>query len=237
MSELTATKGYVVEPAQVVAIPVAGGGLFPVRRVFCVGKNYATVAMAAAQREPPFFFMKSADSVLTEERPVTYPCATENFHYEMEMVVAIGAVCEDLENGAGVAAIWGYAAGLDMTRRDLQNAARESGRPWEMGKSFEHGAPVGTLKPASLGRPDVATAISLSVNGTVRQSSTLENMIWSAPELVEILSRFVRLQPGDILFTGTPTGVGAVGPGDSLVGSVHGVGEVRTIIARGRFAR
>jgi fumarylpyruvate hydrolase len=224
---------FVIEAAPVVTIPVHGGGLFPVRRVFCVGKNYAPAPVNAAGREAPFFFMKATDSIVSDDRPVVYPRATGDFHYEMEMVVAIGAFCEDLASGDGAAAIWGYAAGLDMTRRDLQNAARESGRPWELGKSFEDAAPIGPLRPAQLGRPGAAAEITLSVNGAVRQSSTLGNMIWSAAEQVEILSRFVQLRPGDLLFTGTPPGVGAVVAGDTLIGSVQGVGEVHaTIVAR-----
>lgn len=223
---------YVIAPAPQSAIPVVGGGLFPVRRVFCVGRNYyePDAIIDAGLREPPFFFMKSADTILTHDRAMSYPCATESLHYEMEMVIAIGEESYELADGAGSSAVWGYTAGLDMTRRDLQDTARQKGRPWELGKTFEHAAPVGALLPAAQFRPAESTAITMHVNGELRQSSSLGRMIWNASELVVNLSRYVRLYPGDILFTGTPKGVGAVQRGDSLQGAIDGVGIVSTTI-------
>ncbi len=223
---------YVIAPVPYTAIPVAGGGQFPVRRVFCVGRNYheQDAVIDTELREQPFFFMKSADTILTQGQAMTYPCATENFHYEMEMVIAIGEESYQLADGAGSSAIWGYTAGLDMTRRDLQDAARKSGRPWELAKNFEHAAPVGALLPAAQFKPNESTTITMHVNGQLRQSSTLGRMIWNASELVVKLSHYVRLYPGDILFTGTPKGVGAVQRGDLLQGAVGDASTVSTTI-------
>jgi fumarylpyruvate hydrolase len=224
---------YVISPPPVAAIPVAGGGLFPVRRIFCVGRNYAEHAREMGgdpDREPPFFFTKPADAVLIDGADMPYPVASRDLHHEMELVVALG------RGGAGVAVdaalelVWGYAAGLDMTRRDLQSDAKKAGRPWDMAKGFDHSAPIGELAPAAqIGHP-ASGRIELRVNGVVKQSSDLSKLIWSVPETIAYLSGLVALAPGDLIFTGTPEGVGAVQRGDRLEGIVAGVGGVRTTI-------
>jgi fumarylpyruvate hydrolase len=224
---------YVIPPQAVTSVPVAGGGAFPVRRVFCVGRNYAEHARemgADPDREPPFFFMKPADALVTGGADTPYPPRSSQLHHEMELVVAIG------EGGAGIAEaqalrhVWGYAAGLDMTRRDLQNQAKKEGKPWDMGKGFDHSAPIGLMVPAArIGHP-AKGLIELKVNGERRQSSDLSRMIWSVPETIAYLSSLVRLAPGDLIFTGTPEGVAAVQRGDALEGIVEGVGTVKTTI-------
>src|ERR1035437_9919481 len=224
---------YVIAPPPVVAVPVVGGGAFPVRRVFCVGRNYAEHARAmggAPTREPPFFFMKPADALLTGNADMPYPPATNDMHHEMELVVAIGKGGADIAEADALAHVWGYAVGLDMTRRDVQNVARKDGRPWDMGKGFDHSAPIGDIVPASkIGHPDKGL-IELKVNGVVRQSSDLSKMIWNIPETISYLSGLVRLEPGDLIFTGTPEGVAATVRGDVLEGRVEGVGSLRTRI-------
>ena len=224
---------HVIPPPPQAAVPVRGGGLFPVRRIFCVGRNYAEHARemgADPEREAPFFFAKPADAVLTGGADLPYPPATAALHHEMELVAAIGT------GGAGIAAadalghVWGYAAGLDMTRRDLQAAAKQAGRPWDMAKGFDLSAPIGPLVPASSCGHPRAGRIELRVNGTLRQFGDLGQMIWNVAETVAALSVLVRLAPGDLVFMGTPAGVGPVVRGDLLVGTIEGVGEVRTAI-------
>ncbi len=213
-----------------VTIPVAGGGAFPVRRIFCVGRNYAEHAREMGHdpdRELPFFFIKPADALLTGGADMPYPPMTKDLHHEMEQVVAIAAGGSDIAEAEALRHVWGYAAGLDMTRRDLQGEAKKLGRPWDMGKGFDHSAPIGLLVPAAGIEPGRGR-VELRVNGTVRQSSGLDKMIWSVPEVIAYLSRLVRLAPGDLIFTGTPEGVAACGRGDVLEGSVEGVGTVRT---------
>jgi fumarylpyruvate hydrolase len=224
---------YVITPPPVTAVPVEGGGLFPVRRIYCVGRNYAAHARemgADPTREPPFFFSKPADAVLTDGADMPYPPGTNNLHHEMELVVALGAGGMDIPVAGALACVWGYAAGLDMTRRDLQNEAKKQGRPWTMGKGFDHSAPIGTLVPAARLPDPTRGAIRLTVNGTLRQSSDLSEMIWSVAETIASLSALVRLAAGDLIFTGTPDGVAAVVRGDVLHGHIEGVGDVRTRI-------
>jgi fumarylpyruvate hydrolase len=225
---------FVIAPPPVSAVPVAGGGLFPVRRIFCVGRNYAEHAREMGSdpdREPPFFFAKPADALLTGGADMPYPPASKSLHHEMELVVALGS------GGAGIAVsdalrhVWGYAAGLDMTRRDLQNAAKKEGKPWDMGKGFDHSAPIGEMIPAARFPDPTRGLIELRVNGAVRQTSDLSKLIWSVAETISYLSGLVRLAPGDLIFTGTPEGVAAVERGDLLEGVVEGVGTVRTRIA------
>lgn len=219
---------YVIPPPAQAAIPVAGGGLFPVRRIYCVGRNYAEHAREMGHdpdREPPFFFTKPADALVTGGEDMPYPPATRDLHHEMELVVALGQGGADVAEADAMRLVWGYAAGLDMTRRDLQGEAKKLSRPWDMSKGFDHSAPVGDLVPAAGVTPG---RIELRVNGQVRQSSHLDKLIWSIPETVAYLSRLVRLEPGDLIFTGTPEGVAAVQRGDVLEGSVEGVGTVRT---------
>ena len=187
---------------------------------------------ADPEREPPFFFMKPADAVVTDGADMPYPPATSDLHFELELVVAIGTGGAAIEPAAALDHVFGYAVGLDMTRRDLQGAAKKTGRPWDMGKGFDHSAPIGELVPADrIGHP-ARGSIELTVDGAVRQTGDLADMIWSVPEIVAGLSRLVTLGPGDLIFTGTPAGVGAVGPGQSLVGRIDGVGTVTTRIGR-----
>jgi fumarylpyruvate hydrolase len=224
---------YVIPPPAVSSVPVAGGGRFPVRRVFCVGRNYAEHAREMGSdpdREPPFFFMKPADALLLNDADMAYPPQSTQLHHEMELVVAIGEGGADIAAADALAHVWGYAAGLDMTRRDLQNAAKKEGKPWDMGKGFDHSAPIGLMVPASrIGHP-AAGLIELKVNGKVRQTSDLSKMIWSVPEIIAYLSGLVKLAPGDLIYTGTPENVAAVQRGDLLEGVVAGVGSVKTRI-------
>ena len=214
---------------QVPVVPVADGTVFPVRRIWCVGQNYADHARemgADPDRTPPFFFAKHADAVVPGGGELDFPMRTEALHHEVELVVAIGRGGRDIDPAAALEHVFGYAAGLDMTRRDLQAEAKRLGRPWEFGKSFDQSCPIGVLTPASrIGHPR-AGAITLSVNGETRQSGDLSQMIWPVPDAVAFLSRYVTLLPGDLLMTGTPAGVGRVRPGDRLVGACAGLGEV-----------
>jgi fumarylpyruvate hydrolase len=224
---------YVISPPAITSVPVAGGGGFPVRRVFCVGRNYAEHAREMGSdpdREPPFFFMKPADALLVNDADMPYPPRSNQLHHEMELVVAIGEGGANIAEADALAHVWGYAAGLDMTRRDLQNAAKQEGKPWDMGKGFDHSAPIGLMVPAAkIGHPERGL-IELRVNGRMRQTSDLSKMIWSVPETIAYLSGLVTLAPGDLIYTGTPGNVAAVERGDLLEGTVEGVGSVRTRI-------
>ncbi len=215
------------------SVPVEGGAPFPVRRVYCVGRNYAAHAREMGydpDREPPFFFMKPADAVVPDGAVVPYPPATSNLHHEIELVVAIGAGGRDIPVEDALSRVYGYAVGLDLTRRDLQAAARKDGKPWDMGKGFDRSAPCSAIRAvAAIGHP-AAGAITLSVNGTLRQSGDINAMIWSVPETISYLSGLVELQPGDLIFTGTPEGVGPVVAGDRLDGRVEGVGTLSIAI-------
>jgi fumarylpyruvate hydrolase len=224
---------FVIPPPAVVSMPVAGGGAFPVRRVFCVGRNYAEHAREMGtdpDREPPFFFMKPADALLLNDADMPYPPASKDLHHEMELVVALAEGGSNIAEVDALSHVWGYAAGLDMTRRDLQNAAKKEGKPWDMGKGFDSSAPIGLIVPATrIGHP-ADGLIELQVNGKVRQTSVLSKMIWNVQETIACLSGLVKLAPGDLIFTGTPEGVAAVQRGDLLEGVVAGVGTVRTRI-------
>jgi fumarylpyruvate hydrolase len=224
---------FIITLPPVPAVPVAGGGRFPVRRIFCVGRNYAEHVREMGgdpTREAPFFFTKPADAVLTGGAEMPYPPRTSDLHHEMELVAAIGSGGSDIKPGEALGHVYGYTAGLDMTRRDLQNEAKKAGRPWDMSKGFDFSAPIGEIVPASrIGHP-ARGSIELKVNGKTRQSSDLNRMIWSVAETVAYLSGLVRLAPGDIIFTGTPEGVAAVSRGDLLEGVDEGVGSVRTRI-------
>lgn len=228
-----AMSSYVIDPPKVAAVPVAGGGLFPVRRIFCVGRNYAehTREMGGdPDREEPFFFTKPSDAALTGGADMPYPPKTADLHHEMELVVAIGKGGANIAEADALSHVFGYAAGLDMTRRDLQGIAKKTGKPWDMGKGFDASAPIGELVPAAkAGHPDKG-AIELKVNGQLRQGSDLAKMIWNVPETIAYLSNFVTLAPGDLIMTGTPEGVAAVVKGDLLEGVIAGVGTVRTRI-------
>ncbi|MDF2797927.1 MAG: fumarylacetoacetate hydrolase family protein [Devosia sp.] len=224
---------FVFSPPAPVTIPVDDGRVFPVRRVFCVGRNYAEHAreMGNDERDPPFFFCKPADAVVTGGAAVPYPPQTQDLHHEIELVVAIGTGGTDIAEADALQHVFGYAAGLDMTRRDLQAVAKKAGRPWDMAKGFDRSAPIGTLVPADrIGHPGTG-AITLSVNGVERQRGDLGDQLWGVAETIAYLSGLVRLEPGDLIMTGTPAGVGAVERGDQLVGTIEGVGTVGTTIS------
>jgi fumarylpyruvate hydrolase len=222
-------SGYVFEPPPVVAAPICGStALFPVRRVYCVGRNYAAHAVEMGHdpdREPPFFFQKNPDD-LDFSGVFPYPPATADVHHEVELVVALKTGGADLEEARALDAVFGYAVGLDMTRRDLQAEAKAAGRPWEIGKAFARSAPMGPIVPADqIGHP-ARGAVTIDVNGARRQSGDLAQMIWKVPEIVAHLSRVFILAPGDVIMTGTPAGVGPVVRGDRLEAAVEGVGSL-----------
>jgi fumarylpyruvate hydrolase len=224
---------FVFEPPSIATVPVAGGKLFPVRRVFCVGRNYAAHAREMGgdpNREPPFFFTKPADALVTGGADAPYPAATANLHHEMELVVAIGAGGADIPVSDALAHVFGYAAGIDLTRRDLQDEAKAARRPWDMSKGFDASGPIGEIAPASrIGHPE-SGRIALKVNGEPRQVGDLADQIWPVPDIISTLSKLVRLAPGDLIFTGTPDGVGKLAKGDVAEGEIEGVGTVRTRI-------
>lgn len=216
-----------------IALPIAGSSdLFPVRRVYCVGRNYAAHARemgADPDREPPFFFMKPADAlqlVGPEPAPHIYPPQTQNYHFEVELVAALAGGGSDIPVETALDHVYGYAIGLDMTRRDLQDEAKKLSRPWDLGKAADSSGPIGALFPASaIGHPSRG-AITLAVNGEIRQKGDLADMIWSVAEQVAYLSRYFTLQPGDLIFTGTPSGVGPVQHGERMVAAIAGLGEI-----------
>ena len=225
---------FVFEPMPVVSLPVVGQTeRFPVHRVYCVGRNYEEHAkeMGFTGREPPFFFMKPADSVLVvnagETGDMPYPSLTKNLHHEIELVVAIGKGGKNIVAADALSHIYGYAVGLDMTRRDLQNDMKKQGRPWCIGKGFDHSAPIGPITPAALAGDVAHAEIYVQVNGQDRQRSTVSQLIWNIAETIEHVSAAWELQPGDLIYTGTPEGVGAVVAGDTLVGAVAGLGELK----------
>ncbi|WP_420369591.1 fumarylacetoacetate hydrolase family protein [Curtobacterium sp. L1-20] len=213
-------------------VPTSTGGRFPVRRVFCVGRNYAAHAREMGHdpdREPPFFFTKPADAVVPDDADTPYPTMTERLEHEVELVVAIGTGGSEIAVDDALTHVWGYAVGLDLTRRDLQADAKRLDRPWDTAKGFDGSAPVGVIVPAA-GVDPTAGTIELRVDGELRQSGDLSDQIWSVAEVIAELSRFVALAPGDLVMTGTPDGVGTVGRGDVLDGRIAGVGSVRTRI-------
>jgi fumarylpyruvate hydrolase len=223
---------YAVPAPQLPTLSVAGRDeRFPVNRIFCVGRNYAAHAREMGKdpdRDPPFFFMKPANAAVDATRPTTvpYPAKTANYHHEIELVVAIGKGGRDIAVGDALQHVYGYAVGLDMTRRDLQLEARDKGRPWEFGKSFARSAPIGAVHRAQdVGHPAQA-AISLTVNGQPRQASDIAKLIWSVSECIAYLSEYETLEPGDLIMTGTPEGVNAVVAGDEMRGAIGGLGEI-----------
>jgi fumarylpyruvate hydrolase len=225
---------YVFTPPAITALPVRGSdAMFPVRRVYCVGRNYADHAIEMGHdpdKEPPFFFQKNPDNILpcrgNTGGDFPYPSASSDVHHEIELIVALKTGGANIPVEKALDHVFGYAVGLDMTRRDLQGEAKKMGRPWEVGKAFESSAPCGEIVPASeIGHPD-AGAISLTVNGAVRQEGDLNQMIWKVPEAISYLSGLFRLAPGDLIMTGTPAGVGAVKRGDTLAGHIDGIGDL-----------
>jgi fumarylpyruvate hydrolase len=229
--------GYVfAAPAQPV-VPVLGTtDLFPVHRVYCVGRNYEEHAkeMGFSGREPPFFFNKPADALLPVAEGSTgvmpYPSATNSLHHEIELVVAIGKRGRDVAAADAPSFIWGYAVGLDMTRRDLQGEAKKQGRPWEVGKAFDLSAPISPIRPVAKSGFVVQGRIALKVNGAERQVSDISKLIWNVNETIEHLSKYFELAPGDLIYTGTPEGVAAVVRGDVLEGTVDAVGSLKVRI-------
>lgn len=230
---------FVFAPAAPVAVPIAGSqDSFPVRRVYCVGRNYAAHAREMGfdpDREPPFFFCKPADAVVPVAEGSTlslpYPPETSNLHYEIELVAAIGKGGANISVGEALQHVWGYAVGLDMTRRDLQMKMREAGRPWELGKAFDQSAPIGPLHPAQSVSGIEQAGIWLQVNGADRQRSDIGKLIWSIAETIAYLSKYFRLEAGDLIYTGTPEGVGPVVRGDKMVGGVDGLGMLSVQMA------
>ena len=229
---------YIVPPEAPIVLPVVGSAdVFPVRRVYCVGRNYAAHAREMGfdpDREPPFFFCKPNNAVVPTayDTPLEleYPAETNNYHYEAELVAVIGKGGVNIPLEEALSHVWGYAVGLDMTRRDLQMKMREMGRPWEIGKAFDRSAPVGPIHPASETGHFEKGSIWLSVNGTTKQQSDVTHLIWSVAETVSYLSRFFRLEPGDVIFTGTPDGVGAVKPGDHMEVGIEKLGTLQVKI-------
>lgn len=228
---------FIFPPSVTAAVPVVGTAqLFPVHRIYCVGRNYADHAkeMGATGREEPFFFMKPADAMLPVASgsigEMPYPPMTSDLQHEIELVAAIGQGGRDIAVADALAHVWGYAVGLDMTRRDLQGEAKKLGRPWCTGKGFDYSAPISPIHPAKDVALKTDAAIHLNVNGQPRQHSEIGNMIWSVAETVAHLSRYFTLQPGDLIFTGTPAGVAAIKPGDLLEGAIDGLGALRVKI-------
>jgi fumarylpyruvate hydrolase len=221
-------------PRPPVLVPIHGQATgFPVRRIYCVGRNYADHAREMGSdpaREPPFFFAKDADAVALDGATIPYPPVTQDYHHEVELVVAIGQAGFQVSEAAAEALIFGYAVGLDMTRRDLQSAARGKGQPWSVAKNFPASAPVGAIHPIAETGALRAGAITLRVNGGVRQSGDLRDLIWNVPATLAALSTLYRLLPGDLVFTGTPAGVGPVLPGDVLVGAIDGLGTLTVTV-------
>ncbi len=229
---------YVIAPPPVASVPVVGTtDLFPVHRIYCVGRNYEDHAkeMGFTGREPPFFFMKPADAILVASSeaptPLPYPTQTQDLHHEIELVVAVGTSGRDIAAADAMQHIYGYAVGLDMTRRDLQGEMKKQGRPWCIGKGFEASAPISPITPAAQAGDVTQANIWLSVNGVERQRGNAAQLIWKIGEIVEHLSKAWTLAPGDLIYTGTPAGVAAVQRGDVLVGGVDGLQPLRVKVA------
>lgn len=225
---------FVLPAPQQPSVEIVGSETrFPVRRIFCVGRNYAEHAreMGNDDRDPPFFFMKPADALVGSVAEIPYPTATEDLHHEAELVVAIGMGGTGIAPMEAQAHIWGFAPGNDLTRRDLQAAAKAARRPWDMAKGFDRSAVCGALMPAAQTGPLTQARITCTVNGEVRQDGDIRDMIWSIPEIIAHLSDLVALAPGDLIYTGTPAGVGPLVPGDVCTIDIHGIGQVSTRIA------
>jgi fumarylpyruvate hydrolase len=226
---------FVLPAPAVSSLAIAGSeARFPVRRIFCVGRNYAAHAREMGRdpdREPPFFFMKPADVLVENGATIPYPPQTSNYHYEIELVVAIGRGGHDISPARALDHVWGYAVGLDMTRRDLQLSAREQGRPWDFGKSFDQSAPIAPLHAAvTVGHPS-SGRIWLAVDGQVKQQSDIAKLIWPVPDIIAECSKFVDLVAGDLIMTGTPEGVGPVLPGQTMTGGIDGLGDITITVA------
>ena len=229
------TQKFVLPPPPAPSVEISGTTeRFPVRRIFCVGRNYAEHAREFGNdpdREPPFFFAKPADTIVDDGATIPYPPQTENLHHEAELVVALMGGGQDIDAGNALALVYGYGAGNDLTRRDLQSEAKGMGRPWDLAKGFDNSCVVGPLQPVKTIAHPARGTITAHVNGTLRQTGDLADMIWPVADVISFLSRSVELCPGDLIMTGTPAGVGPLVRGDECVVSVEGVGEVTTRIA------
>lgn len=221
---------YAISPPTITTVPVEDmDAVFPVCRVFCVGRNYAEHAIEMGHdpdREPPFFFMKPASAVVPTGSKLPFPSVTEELHHEIELVVALERGGERLSPDEALSHVFGYGVGLDMTRRDLQAQAKKTGRPWDMAKGFDRSAPVSPIRPVSANGHPSEGAIHLRINGELRQEGDLSQQIWKVPEMIAYLSTLVELQPGDLIMTGTPKGVGRVERGDHLEGHIDRVGDL-----------
>lgn len=222
--------GYIIPPPPVVSLPVVGSNeRFPVRRIYCIGRNYAEHAVEMGHdpdKEPPFFFQKNPDNLLQAGRDFSYPPRTSDVHHEIELVVALKSGGKGIPVDKALDHVFGYAVGLDMTRRDLQGEAKKMGRPWEIGKAFEDSAPCGPIVPADKSGHLAGGAVWLKVNGALKQKGDINQLIWKIPEMISYLSDYFALAPGDLIFSGTPAGVGAVKVGDRLHGHVDGIGDL-----------
>jgi len=221
---------FVFAPQPAPSVAISGSSArFPVRRILCVGRNYAAHAREMGQdpdREAPFFFTKPADAVVDSGASIPYPPLTRNFHHEIELVIAIGKGGSDIPATDALSHVFGYAVGIDLTRRDLQFAARDKGRPWDWGKAFDNAAPCAPIHPvATVGHPDKGR-IWIAVDGVVKQDADLSELIWNVPEIIAIASQGVTLKPGDLIYSGTPAGVGAVERGQVMTGGIDGLGEI-----------
>jgi fumarylpyruvate hydrolase len=229
---LSNNSNYLFAPPETISVGIKGESKrFPVRRIYCVGRNYAEHTREMGHdpdRELPFFFNKNPDNLILNNGDFPYPPLTKDVHHEIEMVIAIGTGGVDITQAKALDHVYGYALGLDMTRRDLQGEAKKTGRPWEIGKSFEHSAPMGEIVPASVVGHLSKGAITLKVNGTLRQQSDLSQLIWNVPEIIAHLSAIFELKAGDLIMTGTPAGVAAVKPGDVMEGHCEGLGSITT---------
>ncbi len=226
---------YAVPASAIPTVPVEGGGEFPVHRIYCVGRNYAEHAREMGSdpdREDPFFFLKPADTVVLTGATIPYPTMTKLVHHEIELVVCLGKGGRDVKVEDAESLIYGYAVGIDLTRRDLQNEAKKTGRPWDMGKGFDQSAPIGNIVPASKVKLNPKAEIWITVNGQTKQKSDISKLIWSVPETISYLSRFVELAPGDLIYSGTPEGVNSLVAGDVIVGHVDGVPDLHLTIAK-----
>ncbi|MDI7862752.1 fumarylacetoacetate hydrolase family protein [Rhizobiaceae bacterium n13] len=235
MNDMSQLKNYVFKPAPTPTVPIAGSeAVFPVHRIYCVGRNFADHAIEMGHdpnKEPPFFFQKNPDTLVLPGADFPYPSETQDVHHEIEMVVALHKGGTNIPLEKALDCVFGYGVGLDMTRRDLQGEAKKLGRPWETGKAFEASAPCSVLHPVSeVGHPTEGS-VWLKVNGEIRQSGDLNQMIWKVPEMIAYLSRLFELKAGDLIFAGTPAGVGAVVKGDEMIGHVAGVDEIRVRVA------
>lgn len=224
---------YVVAAPEQIAVPVVGQDAgFPVRRIYCVGRNYAAHVreMGGDERDPPFFFQKPRDAIVHNNSTLPYPTLTSDFQFEVELVLAIGTGGSNIPKESAAGHVYGLAVGIDFTRRDLQLGARKSGRPWEIGKAFDHSAPITEITPLGSMELPNGGSISLAVNGETKQSADLSELIWDCADVVSLLSTHYRLVAGDLVYTGTPAGVGPVVPGDVLVAKVDGLPDLRVTI-------